>query len=317
MAKREALQGQGINHAGYSQGKPRKAKLPPVPFCTRCRRPDSQPHAGWCDGTPVPPPETPGPSPVVIKRTAPTASATDVIEFRQVLQSPADRHTERAKEQRAAAMATVARRRAAAVADAKPRTPEPVQPQQPEPIEATPVADHNDQEETPMASSIAEALTNAGLTTLPQPEADRPVKLCKRCERADVEFGRNGSGPYCKGCRRDMLASGRRAAPTKPLPEAPSARNSRGNDAGRVDHRQPKNEGLPGGPSSPSEMTLAELESERSRVAAYLVELDERIETAKALEALAQYPEEALRDMLALATKQARQIELALQVRAG
>lgn len=40
---------------GYTQSKPRMAKLPPVPACDHCRRPSSQPHASECpnsDGAP-------------------------------------------------------------------------------------------------------------------------------------------------------------------------------------------------------------------------------------------------------------------------
>lgn len=68
-------------HPGYSQSRPRAAKLPPVPGCPRCKRPLTQEHANWCpigNGEALPPEaEHEKPAPMVVRYGRPTATVED------------------------------------------------------------------------------------------------------------------------------------------------------------------------------------------------------------------------------------------------
>lgn len=293
-----------------------KREARPVPFCTRCRRPDSQPHADWCDGTPVPPPETPGPSPVIVRQGAPSFDGPPPGLKPSGPASVFDMH-EDVLSAYGARGAAANRERIDREKAAQSRTPETASPPQPEPIETT--AGRHPKEE-PMASSIAEALEEAGLTNLPQPDApavdDVQGRICAECgvPQPIENFWKLKNGtrqPKCADCMKRALAAGRARGASHPVEKSEAA------PAKPVAEPKPEHQVEPTALTHPAEMTLPELESERIRVVAYLAELDERIETAKALEALASYTDDVLRDMLALAVKQAKQIERALSVRGG
>lgn len=202
--------------------------------------------------------------------------------------------------------------------------------------------------ETPMVSSIAEALESAGITTLHPVAAESALKCCKKCGRSDVEFGRGGADSYCKACRVEVLQAGRKKAMAAPEPATPSAEETgisiddlmRGDvdeeqdlvvehqvvdDAGGTDwvedptpvleHPAPSPSSAPNAPAGPR--ALAELRAEQARVEAYLAELKAEIEQAEALEELSRYTPDQLAIMLEEARRQARMIELALGGRAA
>lgn len=80
-AHRQAMVDSRSDHRGYTESKPRPAKLPPVPACERCKRPSSQPHQHWCPtvtGEAVPEaPTSEPPPPLVVRYTTPTLAAED------------------------------------------------------------------------------------------------------------------------------------------------------------------------------------------------------------------------------------------------